>query len=94
MVVKVKTLAEARKNLNEFEKQVHQLEEKLEEAAKEHRIMAATVNLMNKIGSYDELLEEVKRLKRREQELLEYNNEQIEKRRTISAELKALQDKK
>lgn len=93
MIVKVETLAEARKNLAEFEKQVKELEEQLKEAEKENRIMAATVNTMNKIGTYDELIEEVKKLKRREQGLLEYNNEQVERRREIAAELNALKRK-
>lgn len=88
MVIKVKTLAEARNKILELEKQVEQLDDDLVEAEKENRTMAAVVNLMNKIGSYDELLEEVKKLSRRAHDLQEYNNEQVEARRKLADNLK------
>ena len=88
MATKVKTLAEANRMIDEFEKKVSQLEDELVEAAKEKRTLSATLNLMNKVNSYDELLEEVKKLTRRAHDLLDYNNEQVEKRREISNELR------
>ncbi len=88
MVIKVKTLAEAKRVIAEFENKVEKLEGELEESSKEKRTLSATINIMNKINSYDQLLEEVKKLTRRAHDLLDYNNDQVEKRRELANELR------
>lgn len=88
MVVKVKNISEARKKLADFEKQVSQLERQLEEAEDEKKTLNSTIHTLSKTENYDDLVEEVKKLKQREQSLLEYNNEQVEERRKVAAKLR------
>ena len=86
MVDKIENLAHAKSKIAVLERELLDAQERI-------KVLEGVVHTFENSDTFGDLVKEVERLKKRELELLQYNNEQVEKRREVSAEVDKLRNK-
>lgn len=80
MAKEIETLAQAKAKIGRLEKELLEAQERI-------KVLEGVVYTLEKSDTFGDLVKEVERLRKRELDLLHYNNEQVEKRRELATKL-------